>query len=101
MIVDNSGSTAQAAGSPRVSGPAAGGPPGEALQLVSVLPGNKKAAGEEPPPQLGDFNPELSSPRNAVSQDGSRVFWSTLLEEGSTTVTNLYMRDTATTTRSN
>ncbi len=69
-----------------------------ALQLVSVLPGNKKAAGEEPPPQLGDFNPELSSPRNAVSQDGSRVFWSTLLEEGSATVTNLYMRDTATTT---
>jgi DNA-binding beta-propeller fold protein YncE len=73
----------------------AGKPDAEALQPVSVLPGNKKSAGEEPPPQLGDFDPELSSPRNAVSEDGSRVIFSALLEEGSSAVTNIYMRDTA------
>ena len=39
----------------------AGKPPAEALQLVSVLPGNKKAAPDEPEPQLGDLNPAGSS----------------------------------------
>jgi DNA-binding beta-propeller fold protein YncE len=74
----------------------AGKPPTEALQLVSVLPGNKKAAPDEPEPQLGDFNPGRSSARNAVSADGSRVFWTAITEEKGAEVTRLYMRDTST-----
>ena len=42
----------------------AGKPPSEALQLVSVLPGNKRAVGSEPPPQVGDFNP--TAPQRAA-----------------------------------
>ena len=57
------------------------------FQLVSVLPGNKKAAPVEPEPQLGDFNPRRSSARNAVSADGSRVFWSAVIEEHEAEVT--------------
>ncbi len=72
----------------------AGKPPNEALQLVSVLPGNTKAAPFEPEPQLGDFDPGVASARNAVSADGSRVFWSAVSEERGEEVTNLYMRDT-------
>jgi DNA-binding beta-propeller fold protein YncE len=68
-----------------------GKPAAEALQLVSVLPGNKKAAAE---PQLGDFNPEATSARSAVSSDGSRVFFSAKLEERGETTTRLFMRDT-------
>lgn len=69
----------------------AGKPPTEALQLVSVLPGNKKSAEES---QLGDFIPQVSAVRNAVSSDGSRVVWSAVTEEGEAAVTNLFMRDT-------
>ena len=72
---------------------AAGGPPGEALQLVSVLPGNNKAV-SEPAPQLGDYDPTFSVARNAVSADGSRVFWSAVSEEKEAEVTRLYMRET-------
>ena len=74
----------------------AGKPPAEALQLVSVLPGNEKAAPDEPEPQLGDFNPQRSSARNAISADGSRVFWSAVTEEKEAEITRLYMRDTDT-----
>src|SRR5262249_55851588 len=73
----------------------AGKPPAQALQLISVLPGNTKAAREESGPQLGDFNPEISSERNAVSDNGTRVFWSAALEERTSTVTHLYLRDTS------
>jgi len=72
----------------------AGKPPGEALQLVSVLPGNKKAAPAEPAPQLGDLNPAGSSTRDAVSADGSRVFWSAITTQKGVEVDHLYMRET-------
>ncbi|HTZ63360.1 MAG TPA: hypothetical protein VMB51_04595 [Solirubrobacteraceae bacterium] len=64
-----------------------------ALQLISILPGNSVAA-EEPEPQLGDLDPGVSSARDAVSDDGSRVFWSAQIEGRSATVTRLFMRDT-------
>ena len=73
----------------------AGKPAGEALQMVSVLPGNKKAALDEPEAQLGDLTPGSASARNATSQDGSRVFWSALVEEHEAEVTRLFMRDTS------
>jgi DNA-binding beta-propeller fold protein YncE len=69
-------------------------PAAQALQLISVLPGNKKAV-EEPAPQLGDFVPGVSIVRNAISEDGSRVFWSAVVETGSASITRLFMRDTA------
>jgi len=72
----------------------AGKPSADALALVSVLPGNKKAAPTEPAPQLGDLNPAGSSTRNAVSADGSRVFWSAITTQKGVEVTRLYMRDT-------
>ncbi len=72
----------------------AGKPASEQLQLVSVLPGNKRAAGSEPPPQVGDFNPIGAATRGAVSADGSRVFWSAVVEEHEAEVTKLFMRDT-------
>ena len=53
---------------------------GGRLRLVNVLPGGE-VAGEA---ELGAGNDDL---RNAISNDGSRIFWST---EG-----HLYMRDTA------
>ncbi len=68
-------------------------PAAEALQLISVLPGNT-AAVQEPEPQLGDLDPGVSSARDAVSDDGSRVFWSGQIETHSATVTRLFMRDT-------
>lgn len=58
-------------------------PPTEALQLVSLLPGNAEAAHNAA--QLG-FGDQIA--RHAVSDDGSRIVWSEL--EG-----HLYMRDTA------
>ncbi|HTZ63312.1 MAG TPA: NHL repeat-containing protein [Solirubrobacteraceae bacterium] len=72
----------------------AGEPAGESLQLISVLPSGKKAASDEPEAQLGDFNPAGSSARGAVSADGSRVFWSAVVEEGDVEVTRLFMRET-------
>jgi hypothetical protein len=59
----------------------AGRPPAEALTLVSVLPSRKLAPGTA---ALGREN---HSTRNAVSDDGSRVFWSEVAVE------HLYMRD--------
>ena len=74
----------------------AGKPAPEALSLVSVLPGNKKAAPVEPEPQLGDFVPASASTRGAVSADGSRVFWSAVSEEHGAEITKLYLRETPT-----
>jgi DNA-binding beta-propeller fold protein YncE len=68
-------------------------PPAEALQLVSVLPGNRKAALE---PQLGDLAPHQAAARGAVSADGSRVFWSANVEEHGQVLSRLFMRDTKT-----
>ena len=68
-------------------------PAGQALQLVSVLPGNKKAAEE---PQLGDLAPQQAAARGAVSETGSRVFWSANVEAQGQVLPRLYMRDTNT-----
>jgi NHL repeat len=67
-------------------------PPSEQLQLVSVLPkeGEKEEepVHELPPPGLGAESSALTNDsQHAISEDGSRVFWS----RGS----NLYMRDLA------
>jgi DNA-binding beta-propeller fold protein YncE len=71
----------------------AGAPASEQLQLVSVLPGNSKAAEG---PALGDLlnSGETTVDRNAVSKEGDRVFWTTLQEVSGSTVQRLYMRDT-------
>ena len=60
--------------------------PQDALALVSVLPGPGEAAASEP--HLGG----AYDSRNAISTDGSRVFWSAEADEG---LGSLYMRDTA------
>jgi DNA-binding beta-propeller fold protein YncE len=61
--------------------------PQQALALVSVLPG----AGEVPAgePRLG----AVADTRNAISSDGSRIFWTNEVEAG---LAFLYMRDTST-----
>lgn len=58
---------------------------GGSQTLVSVLPGTSTPAVE---PQLGD---EGTNVRNAISRDGSRVFWT----QGEADEGPLYMRDTA------
>ncbi|HTZ64639.1 MAG TPA: hypothetical protein VMB51_11090 [Solirubrobacteraceae bacterium] len=67
----------------------AGKAAGEALELVSVLPGGLAYPYEEHKnePWLGDAG-GLNA-RNAISDDGSRVIWTEASEEG------LYLRDTA------
>jgi hypothetical protein len=70
----------------------AGAPPTERLKLVSVLP-SAGSSKEEMPAQ---GNPVLGAQymaRNAVSEDGSRVFWTETKGNGSGSV--LYMRDVA------
>ncbi len=59
---------------------------GAALKPVSVLPGGEQTPASEP--SLGYQGRDV---RNAISADGSRVFWSSEGEEGP-----LYVRDTAT-----
>ena len=56
------------------------------LKLLSVLPGSEQAPASLP--ELGFFGRDV---RGAISQDGSRVFWTNEEELGP-----LYMRDTAT-----
>ena len=58
--------------------------PKESVQLVSVLPGGARAPGES---VLGGGDPGKDV-RNAISTDGSRIFWST--------PEHLYVRDTDT-----
>jgi len=66
--------------------------PGQAegsLQLVNVLPKGEEGSGAT----LGVRGPEGGNMRHAISNDGSRVIWST--EEG-TEESTLYLRDMAT-----
>jgi DNA-binding beta-propeller fold protein YncE len=66
----------------------AGRPPSEQLQLISLLP---PSGGEELPaigPRLGLSKGQGFDARHAISQDGSRVFWSS--QESA----HLYLRDT-------
>jgi DNA-binding beta-propeller fold protein YncE len=66
----------------------AGEPAPQSLQLVSVLP-----SGE--PAQEASLGSEDKGVRGAVSADGSRVFWSGLLEnEAHESFAHLFMRDT-------
>jgi hypothetical protein len=68
-----------------------GAPAAERLQLVSVLPASE--GGGPAPGSIfagGGFGSNRSAARNAVSRDGSRIFW--YREEGSGVL--LYMRDT-------
>jgi DNA-binding beta-propeller fold protein YncE len=66
------------------------------LQLISVLP---ESEGEELPVPAGEaklgyeFGEPTGSARRAISNDGSRIFWSTRSGPGQTKA--LYMRDTA------
>jgi hypothetical protein len=63
-------------------------PPTERLQLISLLPANTE--GKEEPAKAGAevfLGLENTNARHAVSEDGSRVVWST--------ARHLYMRDTA------
>ena len=60
--------------------------PAEQLQLISVLP-NGKALEEAAGVALGDHVPQGTVARDAISKDGSRIFWT---NEGD----RLYMRDT-------
>jgi DNA-binding beta-propeller fold protein YncE len=62
---------------------------GGRLQLVSVLADGTPAAGEV---QLGDATGEIRNVRNAISSDGSRIFFSTT---GEGEQRRLYMRDVA------
>jgi DNA-binding beta-propeller fold protein YncE len=62
------------------------------LQLVSVLPGG----GPAKEPRLGfGHNEGTQDTRNAVSNDGSRILWSTGPEEEEASGHHLYLRDTA------
>ncbi len=71
----------------------AGAPPTERLQLVSVLPASE-GGGPSPTPVeagvTGQSYATWSGGRHAISNDGSRIFWS--VEPGFET--RLYMRDT-------
>jgi hypothetical protein len=66
----------------------AAAPPGEALQIVSLLPSGEPAPAATAP-ILGTSNGNPTA-RNAVSADGSRVIWSE--QEGA--AHHLYLRDT-------
>jgi DNA-binding beta-propeller fold protein YncE len=66
---------------------AAGKPPAEQLQLVSVLPDGTSVATQV---QLGGAEQSGEIVRHAISDNGSRVFWST----PESAVEHLYMRDT-------
>jgi hypothetical protein len=71
---------------------------GGALQLVSVLPDGKPASeeaaatGRALQPAVGYEEQDV---RHAVSNDGSRVFWSSGARGGATGEGHLYMRDVA------
>ncbi len=76
---------------PLIAGAAEGGlyewESGAALKLVSVLPGAGQTPASEP--TLGDLGRDV---RDAISSDGSRVFWT----NGASDEGPLYMRDTVT-----
>jgi DNA-binding beta-propeller fold protein YncE len=60
------------------------------LQLVSILPGNLKAPVH---PILGNFIEKGTAARNAISADGSRVFWTGIEEGVEEGRSNLYVRE--------
>jgi len=76
-------------GAPRLYEWSAGGTPSEQLKPISVLPNGKLASR----PVLGNFVPVGTAARNAISADGSRVFWSGGEEGVEERTTNLYVRD--------
>jgi hypothetical protein len=61
--------------------------PGAPLRFLSMLPGSKHKAASEP--ELGDYDGRNA--RGAISQSGSRVFWTNEEEKGP-----LFMSDTTT-----
>ncbi|MFI4990938.1 MAG: hypothetical protein ACHQHO_08535 [Solirubrobacterales bacterium] len=68
----------------------AGKPPSQQLQLVSVLPSGA-------PAEEASLGNEDKGIRNAVSADGSRIFWTGLAENAAHELyPHLFMRDTAT-----
>lgn len=68
----------------------AGSPPSEQLKFVSVLPSGKTAQA----PVLGDNIQIGTDARNAISADGSRVFWTETEEGREENIKSLYVRDT-------
>jgi DNA-binding beta-propeller fold protein YncE len=64
--------------------------PSEQLALVSVLPNGKLAAR----PVLGNNVFPATNARDAISSDGSRVFWSETEEGANEETSTLYVRDT-------
>jgi DNA-binding beta-propeller fold protein YncE len=78
-------------GVPRLYEWSAASAPSEQLEPVSVLPSGKLASR----PALGNFVPVGTAARNAISEDGSRVFWSGGEEGAEELTTNLYVRDTS------
>src|SRR6185437_4115896 len=76
---------------PRLYEWSAASPPVEQLKLVSVLPNGKPAKR----PALGHALTVGSDVRNAISADGSRVFWTETEEGPSENIKSLYVRDTA------
>jgi DNA-binding beta-propeller fold protein YncE len=61
------------------------------LQLVSVLPTGKLPVNS----MLGNFIEKGTAARNAISADGSRVFWTGIEEGKEAEQSNLYVRDTS------
>jgi DNA-binding beta-propeller fold protein YncE len=78
-------------GVPRLYEWSAESAPSEQLKLISVLPNGKLAN----TPALGNFVPKGTAARNAISADGTRVFWSGGEEGSEELTTNLYVRDTS------
>jgi DNA-binding beta-propeller fold protein YncE len=68
------------------------------LQLVNELPDGKLSTGRTEVGEVGGLN-VANNTRHAISNNGLRVFWSSVLLEGSepdeSTEPHLYMRDTA------
>jgi DNA-binding beta-propeller fold protein YncE len=78
------------AGTPQLYAWSAGRPPGEAVQLVSVLPPSEGGVSISSPRVGGEPSQHSQGSRNAISADGSHVFWRTDTSSGPA----LYMRDT-------
>jgi len=75
---------------PRLYEWSAAAPPSAQLQLVSVLPNGKLAKS----PVFGNTVEKGVGARNAISEDGSRVFWSATEEGSEELKTSILVRDT-------
>jgi len=82
--------------SPRLYEWSEGSAPSEQLQLISLLPSVSEGASERlaSRPVLGDNVFPATNTRNAISSDGSRVFWSETEEGENEETSSLYVRDT-------